>query len=292
MKAIRLKSFPEDPAMKFCLPILSLLVCTLAVSRPAAAAAVAIPDKNLEAALRSLVFEKKDDPKKELTEEDLNKIFIMQAKGKGIKDLTGLEKCLNLQLLDLANNEVADLAPIKGLTHIQSLDLSQNKITDLAPLTGLAALQYLHLGNNQIANVTPLSGITKLSALYLPNNKIADVAPLGKLTGLVSLDLGSNQVASIASLETITGVTHLKLNDNQIADPAPLAKFNRLSMLFLERNKLTDLAPLVASAKADAEGEKRFAPFLRLYLTGNPLSDDAKNKQLAELKKLGVRVEF
>ena len=29
----------------------------------------------------------------------------------------------------------------------------------------------------------------------------------------------------------------------------------------------------------------------RLYIAGNPLSDEAKTKQLAELKKIGVRVE-
>ena len=44
-------------------------------------------------------------------------------------------------------------------------------------------------------------------------------------------------------------------------------------------------------AKADAAKEKRFAPYLRLYVAGNPLSDDAKTKQLAELKKIGVRLE-
>src|SRR5262245_19739898 len=115
------------------LHLIQSLVLVLGLTFNAAvlqAAAVAIPDKNLESALRALVFDKKDDPKKELTEEDLGKIYILQAKGKGIRDLTGLEKCLNLQSLDLANNEVADLAPIKGLTHIQSLDLAQNKIAD------------------------------------------------------------------------------------------------------------------------------------------------------------------
>ena len=43
--------------------------------------------------------------------------------------------------------------------------------------------------------------------------------------------------------------------------------------------------------KTDAEKENRFAPFLRLYLAGNPLSDKAKQEQLAELKKAGVRIE-
>jgi hypothetical protein len=64
-----------------------------------------------------------------------------------------------------------------------------------------------------------------------------------------------------------------------------------LRLLMLERNKIADLAPLVALCKADAEGEKRFAPYLELYLAGNPLSDAAKNAQLKALKDIGVRVK-
>ena len=44
-------------------------------------------------------------------------------------------------------------------------------------------------------------------------------------------------------------------------------------------------------AKADAAGAKRFAPYLRLYLAGNPLTDTAKSTQLEALKAAGVRIE-
>jgi hypothetical protein len=62
-------------------------------------------------------------------------------------------------------------------------------------------------------------------------------------------------------------------------------------MLLVERNKIADLAPLASAAKSDAEGQKSFAPFLRLYLEGNPLSEKAKGEQLATLKGAGVRIE-
>ena len=45
-------------------------------------------------------------------------------------------------------------------------------------------------------------------------------------------------------------------------------------------------------AKKDNEGEKRFAPFWRIYLSGNPLSDAAKGAQVDELKKIGARVNL
>jgi hypothetical protein len=47
---------------------------------------------------------------------------------------------------------------------------------------------------------------------------------------------------------------------------------------------------LVNSCKADFTSAKRFAPFLRLYLAGNPLGADSA-KQLEELKAVGVRKE-
>jgi Leucine-rich repeat (LRR) protein len=84
----------------------------------------------------------------------------------------------------------------------------------------------------------------------------------------------------------------LKLSGNQISDITPLARPLQVRMLLLENNKITDLASFVAAAWTDAAGEKRFAPFLRLYLTGNPLSDAAKSAQIDALKGAGVKVEF
>src|SRR5262245_66434431 len=97
-----------------------LLLRTLAAAALAAglfplglerAYAVTFPDKNLEAALRALVFEKKNNME-ELTEDDLRKISTLEAKGRKIQNLSGLEKCTNLLLLDASNNEISDLAPI------------------------------------------------------------------------------------------------------------------------------------------------------------------------------------
>src|SRR5262245_17235066 len=107
-------------AVALLLPLLAVFLLDVQ-----AGTAVKIPDKNLEAALRAVLMDTTDD----LTEKMLDNVFVLEAKGKKIADLTGLEKCKNLALLNLANNAVADLAPLKELTNIQSLDLSGNKIT-------------------------------------------------------------------------------------------------------------------------------------------------------------------
>ena len=83
----------------------------------------------------------------------------------------------------------------------------------------------------------------------------------------------------------------LDLRDNQIENIGPLAKQTELNLLMIERNKIKDLKPLVESAKADSAGPKRFAPYLRLYIAGNPLSDATKSAQLDAIKAAGVRIE-
>jgi hypothetical protein len=280
-------------AFALMLSALTALVLPLGATRATSRSAQAgpIPDKALEAVVRAVIFDKKGKPD-ELTDDDLKKVYILEGKGKGIKDLAGLEKCVNLLQLNLARNEITNVAPLKDIKNLQSLDLSSNKIVDAGPLGNIAALQFLELSDNQIVSVEPLGKLTKLSALYIAGNKIADPAPLSALTKLSSLDLARNQLVDIKGLTNVAGLSLLKLSDNQISDLAPLGKPISVRMLLLERNKITDLAPLVAAARADADGEKRFAPFLRLYLAENPLSEGARTVQIDALKAAGVKVNL
>jgi uncharacterized protein (TIGR03067 family) len=244
-------------------------------------------DKNLEEAVRAVLQE----PKAELNDSNLVNVHILEAPGKKIKSLKGLEQCKNLALLKLTGNQIVDLTPLKELSVCQSLDLADNKITDVAPLAGLKHLQYLELSNNQISNVGPLKDLTELSALYLSGNKITDIGPLAALTRLSSLYMSRNQIRDLSPLAKVNRISTLEIQDNLLEDLNPLKKQTELSMLLLDRNKIADLTPLVESMKADAAGEKRMAPFLRLYLAGNPLSSTAKTTQLSALKSYGVRVE-
>ena len=83
-------------------------------------------------------------------------------------------------------------------------------------------------------------------------------------------------------------MTILSLSDNRISDPEPILGLDRVQMLFLERNRLLDLEPLVRWVTGDSE--QRFAPFLRMYLAGNPLGTDARQRQIAEIEAAGAKV--
>ena len=69
------------------------------------------PDKNLEAVVRRNVFEKRDNDEP-LTAKDVENISTIEGKGKGVRDLRGLEHCRSLALIDLEDNDIADIDPI------------------------------------------------------------------------------------------------------------------------------------------------------------------------------------
>jgi internalin A len=254
----------------------------------AAHAASPFPDKNLEAAIRGVL---KHEPNVELTDEKLQNVYILEAPGKDIKDLTGLEKCKNLALIKLSKNKISELKPLKDLTNLQSLDLADNAIKDIGPLAALKGLQYIELSNNQIEKLEPLSGLTSLTALYMGGNAIKDIAPLAPLVKLWSLSVPRNQIKDIKPLEKVNKLSTIDLNDNQVEDVSPLTKQTEVKLLLIERNQIKDLKALVDAAKADSAGPKRFAPYLHVYLSGNPLSDVAKSSQIAALKAAEVRIE-
>jgi Leucine-rich repeat (LRR) protein len=113
-----------------------------------------------------------------------------------------------------------------------------------------------------------------------------DLAPLAGMRRLASLYLDDNRLKSLAGLEPIRGLSSLSLKRNNLTAIEALVSHKHLVYLFLEDNKVRDLSPLIRSAQQDVEGEKRFAPFLNLYLKGNPV----KGAQKSRLKDLGVRV--
>lgn len=272
-----------------CLGLLTLL-CLAARVAPVTGEDI-FPDKNLEAVVRQYVFEKRNKPDP-LVEADVVNISNIVGKGKKIESLKGLEKCKSLALLDLENNDISDLEPLKDLKLLQSVNLGKNKIQSVAPLAGLAGIQYLVVSDNQISDLAPLKEIKALVNLYASNNQIKDLSPLTSTPKLISLYLDGNPLEGIGPLANLKNLERLDLRGTGTSDVSALAGHTEWRYLFINDNKITDLAALVEAAKKDFEGQKRFAPFWRLYVGNNPLSDAAKSSQLEELKKYGTRVHL
>ena len=244
-------------------------------------------DPNLEKAVRRQVHAKRDHDKP-LTKKDVQSISTIDGRGLGIQSLKGIEHCRALAALDLSDNKISDLSPLADLKRLQSLTLADNAIADVDPLASLEGLQYLDLSGNRIADLKPLKNLKRLNSLYLSRNRIKDVAPLGGLDRVWSLHLDGNPLQSGLSavggmkwLETL-GLKNCGLKDLDFLDGA-----RRLRLLILQDNKIRDLSPLVQAVEADEED--RFAPFLRVYLQGNPLDARARSQQMQQLQGAGVR---
>ncbi len=282
--------------------ITTLMLVSLVCAATAFAEGI-FPDKALESAVRQYVFEKRNN-KEPLNEKDVETISTIKFKGytftldgkrvereMKIKDLTGLEKCRSLASLDLEDNDIEKIDAIKELKNIQSLNLAKNKIKDIKPIEGLTKLQYVHLASNEISDLAPLSKLENLRSLYLSKNKIKDLKPIGELKKIWSLYLAENQVEDLKPLAGLKWLDSLDLRGNQVVDLSPLKGLTEWKFLFLDKNKVTDLGVLIEMAKKDREGSQRFSFFWQVYLSDNPLSDEAKKTQLPELQKLAKTVQ-
>ena len=111
---------------------------------------VTFPDANLEAAIRGAIY-KLEGP---IYRSNLEALTTLDALGRGILDLTGLEHCVNLDWLALQANSISDISPLAGLTNLQGLSLWGNNISDISPLvenSGLAAGDSVDLSDNPLS---------------------------------------------------------------------------------------------------------------------------------------------
>ncbi len=247
------------------------------------------PDKGLEAAVRAEVFEKRYN-QEPLTAEDVKNISRVVGRGKAIKSLEGLQHCKEVMLIDFENNEIVDLTPMKDLGLLQSVTLAGNKIKDITPLAGLVKMQLLDISRNEISDLSAIKGMENLRDLWAADNQIKSLEPVKDLKKVWSVDIAGNGLSDLAPVAQLKWLTTLDAQRNAIKDLSPISKLTELDFLLLQKNQIEDLGVLVEMCEKDAKGDRRFAPYLQLYLEGNPLQDKAKGEQVEQLKKLGVKV--
>ena len=116
--------------------------------------------------------------------EKITEINIIEDIDFGIKDLTGLEKAINMVRLVVSTNKreeykIESIEPLRNLPKLNAISLKNNKITNLEPLSGMNQLYNLNFMNNKIENIEPLRGNVDLNYLYLDSNKINNIEVLG-----------------------------------------------------------------------------------------------------------------
>jgi internalin A len=216
----------------------------------------------------------------------------LNAAGRGINDLAGLEYSTNLSSLNLGEfyyywvwppelrtNQIEDITPLTGLIQLKSLDLSNNQISDISALSGMTVLEALVLYKNKIKDISALSDLTSLTSLDLERNQITDITPLSGLTNLKLLELNSNLIADTTALSALTGLESLSLNRIGLTTVPELTNLPSLKSLELDGNQITDISGL--SGMAAIESVSLFGN----RITGITLLSDVPN-----LKALGLGV--
>jgi len=207
-------------------PILGLDLTKAYASTSTPQAASIIKDKNLENVIRKEIKK----PKGNLTMADLARVKKLNAAGKGIKDLKGIENCYNIVDLRLENNKFTEInmlcsgiGSIRGLEKIKTLCLDNNSIGDIGSLMTLNSLENLSINSCMVEDISPLSSIGGLSVLRMEGNRISDISPLAELTELSEVYMRNNQITDIRALAGKTKLIALTLDTDLVTDLTPIA---------------------------------------------------------------------
>ena len=114
---------------------------------------ITIPDKGFRQAIEEVLGEYQE---RHITENDMNRLYMLPSSGKNISDLTGIEYAKKLSHLYLDHNNIKDIRLLSGLTWLITLNLKGNNITDISPLSGLKKLEWVNLDGNDIADFSPI----------------------------------------------------------------------------------------------------------------------------------------
>ena len=237
---------------------------------------VHIPDLNLRAAIAEELGKSPNAP---ITAEEMERLGRLDARNKGIRDLTGIQFAKNLQLLRLPTNQVSDISPLAGLVELVRLELSENPVSDMSALRGLKNLNHLSMNQTLISDISLVRSLPSLTIFGFRDTYVSDLSPLTGLINMTALGF-SNKSESISDLSPLAGLINLEyINSwgNSISDLSPLAGLTKLEELNLCGGNISDLSPL-----AGLTGLKE------LYLVSEEISDISPLAGLTGLTRLSL----
>ena len=220
---------------------------------------VSIPDPNLAAAVRESLNMSSGET---FTTHSILNLVELDARNRGIKDLTGLEHAVNLKEVDLGAEY------INGEGYVNS-----NAISDLSPLSDLTNLEVLSLGEHITLNRDFLRELPPLAPVSIPDPNLAaairaellltsnETFTTHSILNLVKLEARNAGIKSLTGLEHAVNLKEVDLgaeyingegyvNSNAISDLSPLSDLTNLEVLSLgehitlNRDFLRELPPL------------------------------------------------
>lgn len=126
----------------------------------------------------------------------LPQLYKLQLQSNRIKKLRNLERCKQVGILNLSDNQLTSdgLKEIgKSSPQLVSLDLSLNHIDSLLPFQSLEILESLNLADNKINDIA-LGRFSKLKYLDLSGNPITELKNVHLWDHLIKIKLDVNNL--------------------------------------------------------------------------------------------------
>jgi len=201
-----------------------------------------------------------------------------------ISDITELASLSNLEELTLMSNQISYISPLANLTNLHTLVFIDNQVSDISQLTKLTNLNVLFFNNNQISDISPLANLTNLHTLGFGQNPVSDISPLADLTTLNVINFNDSQVSDISALQDLYKICKIYFSNNQVSDISPLADLTNLHVINFSNNQVSDISALVNNKGL---GNSDF-----IILDNNPLKDAKDMKHIKLLKNRGVNFSY
>ena len=138
----------------------------------------------------------------------IEKLKHLDLKNNDIPEISGMEKCLNLEFLSFSSNPLTKLEGLSQLKYLKHLDVSSTQITRIENIEHLKNLETLSLGHNSISRIEGLESLTRLKVLDLTNylgesiTPIEEIHCLDHLTNLETLILSGQRITELKNLPT------------------------------------------------------------------------------------------
>ena len=169
-----------------------------------------IPDDNFEQALIDLGYDSGPLDDNVLTA-NINSITFLDISNRGIKDLTGVEAMLSLEVLRCNNNILTDV-DFSSNTALRGLVISINPLTGL-DLSANTVLENLICAGNNLSNLD-LSSNNNLERLSCAGNNLETLA-LSENKALIELNCSGNNLTSL-DLSLHSALAELNCSNNNL----------------------------------------------------------------------------
>ena len=257
---------------------------------------VHIPDPNLRAAIAEELGKSPNAP---ITAEEMERLGRLDARNKGIQDLTGLQFGTNLWFLRFDGNEISDLSPLASLINLRELWLHDNPLHDISIVRGLTNLTRLEFDESTVSDISVVRGLTNLTYLEFDHTLVSDISAVRNLTNLTHLEFHDTLVSDLSPVAGLINLEGLSFSHESLSDLSPLAGLINLRWVRSWNNSISDLSPLAGLTRlrtidfcggdiSDLTPLASLTGLTELYFVNNKISDISPLTGLIGLTRMNL----